>query len=90
LEPLYGLGLLYDEPVTDLKDADRDLLIRDDRFFLESSPKIKPVKLEPDIIPPLLRRVREIRDPSESPPGQPGCRDCCILKTLIQATSGVS
>jgi len=90
LEPVYGLGVLYYEPVTDLRDADRDLLIRDDRFFLEFSPKLKPVKLEPNVIPPLLRRVREVCYLSESPSGRPGCPDCCILETLIQATSGVS
>jgi len=90
LGSVYGLGLLYYEPVTDLQDADRDLLIQDHWFFLEFSPKLKPVRLEPDIIPPLLRRVREICDLSASPPGLPGCRDCCILETLVQATSGVS
>jgi hypothetical protein len=86
LGSVYGLGLLYYEPVTDLQEAELDFQIKDDSFFLEFSPKLKPVKLEPKIIPPLLRRVREICDPPESLTGRPDCRDCCILDTLMRGT----
>src|SRR6266481_2060152 len=44
LGSVYGLGLLYYEPVTEVNDADRDFLIRDDSFFLEFSPKLKPIQ----------------------------------------------
>lgn len=56
----------------------------DDRLFLEFSPKIKPVKLELSIIPPLLWRVREICDLADRPSGRPGCRDCSRLETLVK------
>ena len=90
LGSVYGLGILYYEPITDLTDEGFDFLIQDDCFFLKFWPKLKPVPLEPNIIPPLLRRVREICDLSESPAGRPGCRDCCILETLTQASRGAS
>jgi hypothetical protein len=82
---VYGLGLLYYEPITDIQDADRDALIQDDSFFLKFSPKLKPVVLDSELIPPLLRRVREICDWSVSPPSRSGCRDCSILEQLLKS-----
>jgi hypothetical protein len=84
LGSVYGLGLLYYEPVTELESSGRDFLIRDDCFFLEFSPKLKPVKLESHIIPPLLRRVREICNRSVCPAGRPSCRDCAMMETLVR------
>jgi len=84
LGSVYGLGLLYYEPVTELDFRDTDFLIRQDRLFMEFSPKLKPVKLEPEIIPPLLRQVREICDLAECPPGRPDCRDCSRLEILAK------
>lgn len=52
LGPVYRLGLLYYEPVTDPGIVDTRALIKAGSFFLEFSPKIRPVKLEPEIIPP--------------------------------------
>jgi hypothetical protein len=78
------LGLLYYEPVTDFDGTDSDSLIKVARFLMEFSPKLKPVKLEPEILPPLLRRVREICELSECPAGRPGCRDCSMLENLVR------
>lgn len=44
------LGLLYYEPVTELEGADPDFLIKNDRFFLEFSPKLKQFELETETI----------------------------------------
>ena len=79
-----GLGLLYYEPSTHIPDNECDTLIRRDGFFLQFCPKLKPVKFEPDIIPPLLRRVREICDCSDSPPPRLDCDDCYRLEKLIR------
>lgn len=81
-----GLGILYYEPLTELKDLDCESLIQDDRFFLQFSPKLKRVNLEPQIISPLLNRVREICDNAECPTARPDCRDCCNLETILRAT----
>ena len=88
LGPVYGLGLLYYEPVTDPGIVNSDSLIKAGSFFMEFSPKIRHVKLEPETIPPLLRRVREIADLSQSPPGRVGCADCDALQALIETTKG--
>lgn len=90
LGPVRGLGLLYYEPVTDLKDPNDEFLVKDDCFFLRFSPKLKPVNVQPEIIPPLLRQVREICDLPKSPPGRPGCRDCSLLESLIRGSGGPS
>jgi hypothetical protein len=80
-----GLGILYYEPITELEDRDCEFLIQDDRFFLEFSPKLKKVYLEPDIVPPLLNRVREICDNAECPPPRLDCRDCNSLEAILRA-----
>lgn len=84
LGAVHGLGLLYYEPVTDIPDTERDVLIQRDRFLLQFTPKIKPISFEPNIIPPLLQKVREICDCSESPPPRLGCRDCYLLESLLR------
>jgi hypothetical protein len=84
LGSVYGLGLLYYEPMTDLETSDADFLIKDNCLFLEFSPKLQPVKLETRIIPSLLRRVRGICDLPESPTGRTGCRDCSRLEILTE------
>jgi hypothetical protein len=55
-------------------------------FSLEFAPKLMSVRLEPEVIRPLLVRVREICDSADCPPGRPDCRNCCILETLIGVT----
>jgi PD-(D/E)XK nuclease superfamily len=80
--PVYGLGLLYYEPVTEIKAADSASLIGEASFFLEFSPKLRRVNLDTTRIPQLLRKVRDICDAEECPTGKPGCRDCTRLKLL--------
>ena len=67
LGPVYGLGLLYYEPVTDIGAAGATSLIREEGFFLEFLPKLRPVTLQPHIVSPLLQKVRDICDLTECP-----------------------
>lgn len=60
LGPVYRLELPYYEPVTDIDAADSTSLIGEDGFFLKFSPKLMLTKLEPTMIPPLLKKIREI------------------------------
>lgn len=86
--PVYGLSLLYYEPMTEIEDADPRELIKPDGFLLKFSPKLRPVEVDVDIVHSLLRKAREIYDVSACPPGRPGCRDCSILETLLREASG--
>jgi hypothetical protein len=88
LGPVYGLGLLYYEPLTELPEAALELLTVRDGFAMRFSPKLLPIKLDPAIIPRLLQRVREICDLPTRPEGRLGCRDCALLDALVIATVG--
>jgi hypothetical protein len=83
---VYGLGLLYYEPVTVFAEEDPDFLIRDDGFFLRFAPKLKPLEIDLARISPLFRIVREICDTPECPPGRIGCVDCSNLTRLLEAS----
>jgi len=84
--PVCALGLFYYEPETQLKQADCDVLVRESGFFLRFSPKLKKIELDPNVVPPLLRQVREICDLPDSPNGRPDCQDCYILERLMHCT----
>ena len=90
LGSVYGLGLLYYEPVTDIEAGGATSLIREDGFFFEFLPKLRPVKLEPTMVSPLLRKVREICDLAKCPVGNPGCRDCSRLDLLMSVARGIN
>ena len=78
-----GLALIYYEPKTDV-DADAvDAVVEPDGFAMRFKAKILPVELEPDKIPPLLGRVREIYDMPFPPTGRAECKDCGLLAGLV-------
>lgn len=90
LGTVYGLGLLYYEPITALREEDSGVMIRDDSFFLRLVPKLKPVEMDLARIPSLFLTVRRICDASECPPGRVGCVDCRNLARLLEATQQLS
>ena len=57
LGPVYGLGLLYHEPVTNLEETALAPLI--EGFSMRFSPKSLPIRLNPEMIPELLQQVRQ-------------------------------
>jgi len=81
--PLSGLSLVYLEPrrFHPTRDGSRvALLFRAVR---------RRVRLDPEgIIPPLLRRAREILTCPTLPPGHPECRDCEVLMQLLDHLRG--
>jgi hypothetical protein len=83
---VYGLGLLYYEPITAFGEDEQDLIIREDSFFLRFAPKLKAVKLDLKRIPPLLHTVRRICDNSQCPAGKVGCEDCSKVARLLEVT----
>jgi hypothetical protein len=81
--PVSGLALVYTEPVTDDATAKKDANLTDSGFLLEFSAHILQVDLALDTIPPLLAKVREIYDRKRPPQPREGCKDCALLRGLI-------
>jgi len=82
------LALVYAEPVI-VVDPD-DLIPGRHPFVLPFSIHVVPVERRPELLPPLLARVREFADMPAPPAARPGCRECELLDTLIGHVSGHS
>ena len=82
-----GLVLVYYEPQTSVGADSIDEVCSDDGFAMRFTAKILPVPLDPDQIPPLLARVREIFDLPSPPTGRAGCLDCRSLEELLVLSS---
>jgi hypothetical protein len=83
LGPVSGLGLIYHEPRTNIDGEDIDSVCNADGFSMRFVAKLFPVELHPQMIPPLLARVREICDLATAPMGRDGCEDCVRLGKLM-------
>ena len=83
LEPVTGLALIYTEPATSDDDAAGEGVHRDDGFAMGFVANVVPVELNTSIIGPLLVRVRDILDSDISPFGRRNCRNCRLLKDLL-------
>ena len=83
LAPVSGLALVYTEPVTDAEAAGRDANQLPGGFRMEFSAHLRPVDLKPQMIPPLLAKVRKIYDLPRPPRPGKDCQDCRLLQGLI-------
>lgn len=84
-----SLWLIYCEPQpVDVKDP--LALCHDYGFSMHFNTKIVPLHLQPDIIPPLLMRARQIANLTQTPEGRHGCKDCGRLERLLTLTKGVN
>jgi hypothetical protein len=88
IAPVSGLALVYTEPVTDDAAARKEANQTGTGFLMEFGAHIRPVGLAPEIIPPLLARVREIHDQKSPPKPQEGCKDCVKLQSIIDLARG--
>ncbi len=82
-KPVSGLALVYMEPQTDEEIAKDGENHREHGFTMHFHAYIRPVLIRPEIIPPLLKRAREIFDATEPPPSRKGCIDCRLVDELI-------
>jgi hypothetical protein len=83
--PVSAIGLVYYEPVTDVGVEDIDSLVIKNGFQMAFSSNLHKLNLDPDaMIPPLLKKVREIYDSPSIPKGLESCKDCSSLNTLMQ------
>jgi hypothetical protein len=83
-DPVTGLALVYMEPVTGDEAASSDQNHTDDGFLMGFSAKVHEIERRPEILPPLLTKVRELYEMEKSPEGMPGCKDCERLDDLFR------
>ena len=86
--PVSGLALVYTEPVTDEAAASKDANQTASGFLMEFGAHLRPVTFAPEMVPPLLARVREIYDSKAPPKSRDGCKDCRLLQGLIRVLGG--
>ena len=88
VSPVSALALIYMEPITDDGAAANNINLRGDGFAMGFKAAIHKVKLDTNIIPPLLRKVSEIYDLSSPPIGVEGCEDCEAVDQLARYARG--
>jgi len=76
------LALLYYEPKTDISIGDLAGLTDDNGFAMRFNPKVVPIALEPEIIPPLLEQARRLFDSPSPPQGREGCSNCRMVERM--------
>lgn len=69
-----SLPLIYCEPVTDLEKWEG--AFKEDGFSMGFSAKCVNIEIQPDLIPDLLLRAKQIIDLVEAPDAFDGCKDC--------------
>jgi hypothetical protein len=85
LAPVSKLALVYMEPQTDEEAVLNPQLIDSGGFSMGFRATIVKVALKPDVlIPPLLRKVKEVSDMEKPPPAGPECKDCQAMDGLLQ------
>ena len=84
--PVRRLALIYMEPATDERTAADPQQVDGQGFSLGFKARVVDVALKPDsLIPPLLRKAKEVSLLRTPPLGLPGCRDCDAVDGLIAA-----
>ena len=78
-----NIALAYMEPQTGLSQENVEEVITEEGFLLPFSGKIVMLDLKLDIIPELLKKVRDLYGQPDPPPGREECNDCQLLGNLI-------
>jgi len=84
LEPISDLALIYMEPVTDEAAASSDEIHNEDGFGMGFTANVHKVRLDLNIIPPLLAKTRGIYDLESPPARREGCNNCQLLEGLLE------
>lgn len=86
--PVSAIGLLYCEPVTKLTEERLMKVVRRDGFVMPFKVRGLQLPLEPETIPPLLRRAKDILDLPKPPERGDGCKDCQRVDALMTLIKG--
>lgn len=82
LAPVSKLALIYMEPLTDYNAIVEARPVTDDGFLMGFKANIHEVRLDTDMLHPLLAKVREIYELSKKPEGRADCENCKRLIAL--------
>lgn len=85
-----SIALIYAEPITSEEYAHPDLSGHEDGFRMRFQAIVKPLKLETEIVEPLLLRFRILVERETAHVGRKGCKDCQKLDGLNQLLNSSS
>ncbi|HCL25528.1 MAG TPA: hypothetical protein DHW65_04170 [Dehalococcoidia bacterium] len=89
LAPVSKLALVYMEPATDAETAEEPSLVDSQGFVMGFHARVVEVALrQAQLLPPLLRKAREIWDMEQPPEGAKGCKDCKAVDGLLERLGG--
>lgn len=79
-----ALGLIYGEPPPNNADDGLDALVDDMGFSMPFKTTAMPIELDRALIPPLLRRAKEILGLEKAPHGREGCKECQMVYEMAR------
>ena len=78
-----ALGLIYGEPPPNDDNRGMDALVDDGGFSMPFKTTAEPIELNRTLIPPLLRKAKEILGLEKAPLWREGCKECRLVGDLV-------
>ena len=79
-----ALGLIYGEPPPNDQNKGLDALVDDCGFSMPFKATAEPVALDRALIPPLLRKAKEILGLEKAPEGRKDCKECKMVEEMAR------
>ena len=79
-----ALGLVYGEPPPNDANTGLDALVSDLGFSMPFKATAMPIEPDRALIPPLLRKAKEILEMKNPPEGQEGCKECKMVEEMAR------
>lgn len=80
-----ALGLVYGEPPANDDNTGLDALVSDMGFSMPFKATSLPIELDRALIPPLLKKAKEILEMENPPEGREGCKECQLVEEMTGA-----
>lgn len=78
-----ALGLVYGEPPANDDNRGLDALVDDKGFSMPFKATAMPIELDRTLIPPLLRRAKDILEMERAPEGRKDCKECRLIGEMV-------
>ena len=89
LSPVSKLALVYMEPATDKETSNEPDLVDARGFVMAFHANVVPVEIRlTSLLPPLLRKARDIWDMETPPKAARACKDCAAVDGLLESLAG--